>query len=243
MERPERLEKPTMPPVDDRHSASPVDKHQILSSHPFFSNFSAAITERLLSHAVIRKVNKGTVLFRKGDVGSSLYAVCAGTIRISLPSPYGKDAILNNFSAGEVFGEIALLDGGVRTADAVAIENGELLVIDRRDFIPLVRENPDIALKLIELVCARLRRTSDQVEDAVFLDLPQRLAKVLLAMNTRAATNQAQTISITQRDLSQMVGASRESTNKTLREWERKGWLKLHRQGLTILQPKALANE
>jgi CRP/FNR family cyclic AMP-dependent transcriptional regulator len=230
-----------MPPVDDRRSASPIDKHQLLRSHPFFSDFSAAIIERFLSRAVIRKVKKGTVLFRKGDVGSSLYAVCSGTIRISVPSPHGKDAILNIFSAGEVFGEIALLDGGLRTADAVATDDSELLVIDRRDFIPLVRENPDVALKLIELVCARLRRTSDQVEDAVFLDLPQRLAKVLLEMHARASTDQAQIISVTQRDLSQMVGASRESANKTLREWERKGWLKLRHRGLTILQPKALA--
>jgi CRP/FNR family transcriptional regulator, cyclic AMP receptor protein len=230
-----------MPPVDDRRSASPIDKHQLLRAHPFFSNFSAAIMERLLSRAVIRKVKTGTVLFRKGDVGSCLYAVCSGTIRISVPSPQGKAAILNTFSAREVFGEIALLDGGMRTADAVATEDSELLVIDRRDFIPLVHENPDVALKLIELVCARLRRTSDQVEDAVFLDLPQRLAKVLLEMHSRASSDQAEIISTTQRDLSQMVGASRESANKILREWERKGWLKLHHRGLTILQPKALA--
>jgi CRP/FNR family cyclic AMP-dependent transcriptional regulator len=237
---PHTVEQPTVP-ADDHRSAYPFDKKQLLSSHPFFSNFSAAIIERLLSRAVIRQVKKGTVLFRKGDVGSSLYAVCLGTIRISVPSPQGKEAILNVFSAHEVFGEIALLDGGVRTADAVATEDSELLVIDRRDFIPLVHENPDVALKLIELVCARLRRTSDQVEDAVFLDLPQRLAKVLLEMHSQVSTDQDQTISVTQRDLSQMVGASRESTNKTLREWEGKGWLKLHHRGLTILHPNALA--
>ena len=231
-----------MPPVDDRRSAVPIDKHQLLRSHPFFSNFSPAIMERLVSRAVVRKVKKGTVLFRKADVGSSLYAVCSGTIRISVPSPHGKEAILNMFTAREIFGEIALLDGGMRTADAVATEDSELLVIDRRDFIPLVRENPDLALRLIELVCGRLRRTSDQVEDAVFLDLPQRLAKVLLEMHSRASGDQAQIISITQRDLSQMVGASRESANKTLREWERKGWLKLRHRGVTILQPKALAS-
>jgi CRP-like cAMP-binding protein len=230
-----------MPPVDDRRSAVPIDKHQLLRSHPFFSDFSPAIMERLVSRAVVRKVKKGTVLFRKADVGSSLYAVCSGTIRISVPSPHGKEAILNIFTAREIFGEIALLDGGVRTADAVATEDSELLVIDRRDFIPLVRENPDLALRLIELVCGRLRRTSDQVEDAVFLDLPRRLAKVLLEMHSRASGEQAQIISITQRDLSQMVGASRESANKTLREWERKGWLKLRHRGVTILQPKALA--
>ena len=231
-----------MPPVDDRRSPVPIDKHVLLNSHPFFANLSPAIMERLVSRAVVRKVKKGTVLFRKADVGSSLYAVCSGTIRISVPSPHGKEAILNMFTAREIFGEIALLDGGMRTADAVATEDSELLVIDRRDFIPLVRENPDLALRLIELVCGRLRRTSDQVEDVVFLDLPQRLAKVLLEMHSRSPGDQAQIISITQRDLSQMVGASRESANKTLREWERKGWLKLRHRGVTILQPKALAS-
>jgi CRP/FNR family cyclic AMP-dependent transcriptional regulator len=232
-----------MPPSTGRpSSAQRIDKHKLLSTHPFFRNFTSAIVDRLVSHAVTRRVKKGTVLFRKGDTGTNLYAVCAGSVRISVPSEQGQDAIFNLISPGELFGEIALLDGGARTADAVAIEDGELMVIERRDFIPLVREYPDVAIKLIEMVCARLRKTSEQVEDIVFLGLPGRLAKALLQLHSRSAASSDSTIRITQRDLSQMIGVSRESTNKLLRDWQRRGWLKLRRGGLTLLAPNALAD-
>jgi len=96
-------------------------------------------------------------------------------------------------------------------------------------------------MKLIEVVCMRLRRTSEQVEDIVFLGLPERLAKALLRLHTRSTANPDNMIRITQRDLSQMIGASRESANKLLRDWQRRGWLKLRRGGLILTNPKALA--
>ena len=221
--------------------AQHIDRHKLLASHPFFSGFERPVMDRLLSHAVTRRVKKGTILFRKGDPGSSLYVVCAGSVRISVPSEQGQDAIFNLIPPGELFGEIALLDGGARTADAMVTEDSELMVIERRDFVPLVREYPDVAMKLIEVVCSRLRRTSEQVEDIVFLGLPERLAKALLRLHASSAANPENAIRITQRDLSQMVGASRESANKLLRDWQRRGWLKLRRGGLKLVSPKALA--
>ena len=89
--------------------------------------------------------------------------------------------MFNLIGPGQIFGEIALLDGGQRTADAVAARDSELLIIDRRDFIPLVQREPEVAIKLIEILCARLRNTSEQVEDVIFLDLPARLAKAVSA--------------------------------------------------------------
>ena len=199
--------------------------------------------DRLMAHAVTRKVTKGTVLFRKGDAGSRLYAVCAGAVRISVPSEQGQDAIFNLVPPGEIFGEIALLDGGERTADAVAIENSELMVIERRDFVPLLQQHPEVAMKVIEILCSRLRKTSEQVEDIVFLGLPHRLAKALLQLHRRTAGGATRAkISITQRELSQMIGTSRESTNKQLRDWERRKWLKLERGGVLILTPAALTS-
>jgi CRP/FNR family cyclic AMP-dependent transcriptional regulator len=236
------MEQDLKPSAASQPSPAPhIDRHKLLATHPFFSGFDRAIIDRLLSHAVTRRVKKNTVLFRKGDTGSSLYAVCAGLVRISVPSERGQDAIFNLIPPGDLFGEIALLDGGVRTADAVVIEHSELMVIERRDFIPLVREYPDVAMKLIEVVCTRLRRTSEQVEDIVFLGLPERLAKALLRLHTRSTANPDNMIRITQRDLSQMIGASRESANKLLRDWQRRGWLKLRRGGLILTNPKALA--
>jgi CRP/FNR family cyclic AMP-dependent transcriptional regulator len=223
-------------------SSPQIDKHKLLSAHPFFRDFARPVIDRVVSHAITRKVRKGTVLFRKGDAGTNLWAVCSGSVQISVPSEQGHDAIFDVIPPGEIFGEIALLDGGVRTADAVAVQDTELLVIERRDFIPLLREYPEVAMKLVEMVCARLRRTSEQVEDIMFLSLPGRLAKALLQLQDRVGISGKNAIRITQRDLSQMIGVSRESVNKLLRDWQRRHWLKLQRGGLTILTPKALAN-
>jgi CRP-like cAMP-binding protein len=221
-----------------------LDKRALLRSHPLFKDLDEAIIDRIVSHALTRKVKKGAVLFRKGDAGTNLYAVCAGAIRISAPSELGKDAIFNLITPGEVFGEIALLDGGERTADAVAIEDCDLMVIERRDFAPLLREFPDIAMRLIEVLCSRLRHTTEQVEDVMFLGLPGRLAKVLLYLHQRSpAEPPRRTIRVTQREISQMIGVSRESANKQLRDWEKRKWLKLERGGVVILMPRALEGE
>ena len=166
----------------------PFDKHTLLRAHPFFRDLGDTVIDRLAPRVITSKVKRGSVIFRKGDIGSKLYAVRAGAVRISAPSEEGKDAIFNLVVPGELFGEIAFLDGGQRTADAVAIDNCELMVIERRDFIPLIRDNPEVAERLIKILCARIRKTSEQVEDIVFLGLPNRLAKVLLHLYRPSVT-------------------------------------------------------
>ena len=221
-----------------------VDKRALLRAHPFFKGLDDAVIDWLVPRAVSRRVEKGTVLFRKGDIGSELYAVCAGAVRISSPSEQGNDAILNLIIPGDIFGEIAFLDKGPRTADAVVVETGELMVIERRDFIMLLREYPEVSMRLIEILCTRLRRTSEQVEDIVFLGLPNRLAKVLLHLHRRSSGNEAPNeIRITQHEISQMIGASRESTNKQLRDWQRRKWLKLERNCIIVLASDALKRQ
>jgi len=221
----------------------PFDKHSLLRSHPFFKDLGGDIVERLAPRVITTKVKKGAVIFRKGDIGSKLFAVRSGAVRISTPSDEGKDAIFTLVVPGELFGEIAFLDGGQRTADAVAIGNCELLVIERRDFIPLLRDNPEIAIRLIKVLCGRLRRTSEQVEDIVFLGLPNRLAKALLHLyQPSEQAPPSNKISVTQREISQMIGVSRESANKQLQDWQRRKWLKLERGGLVIFAPEALRN-
>lgn len=226
------------PPAGNR-PRNLLDRRALLQANPFFRGLEPSIVDRLISHAVTRKVKKGAVLFRKDDAGSTLYAVCEGAVRISVPSQQGQDAIFNIVSRGEVFGEIALLDGGKRTADAVVIEDSELMLIERREFLPVLQAHPEVAISLIEILCSRLRRTSEQVEDIVFLDLPGRLAKALLQLYRRDAATDG--IRITQRELSQMIGVSRESVNKQLRNWERRKWLKIERGGVRIVAPAALS--
>ena len=220
---------------------NPLDKGALLRSHPFFKGLDDRIVERLIPHAITRKVKKGTLLFRKGDVGTNLYAVCAGAVRVSAPSDQGKkDAVFNLIVPGEIFGEIAFLDGGPRTADAVIIESGELMVIERRDFLPLLHDYPQLALRLLEILCGRLRRTSEQVEDIVFLGLKARLAKTLVYLYEHSSSKHPQELRVTQREISQLVGVSRESANKQLRRWQRQKWVRLERGGLSILSLDAL---
>jgi CRP-like cAMP-binding protein len=189
-----------------------------------------------------RKVTKGATIFSKGDAGTGLLGVLSGAVKVSIASAEGKDIVLNVFHEGEIFGEIALLDGRPRTADATAMSNCDLAVIERRDFVPFLQDHPDVTLKFIEILCARLRRTSEQVQDLTFLNLPTRLAKTLiqLAVEDDGSTAKRK-VTITQREISQMIGRSRESTNKQLRVWAKRGWIKLERGGVSVLAPAKLA--
>jgi CRP-like cAMP-binding protein len=215
----------------------------LLRAHPFFKGLGEAIVNELAPRAVMRQLDKGAVLFRKGDAGSALYAVVSGGIRIGVPSAEGSEAVFNLMLPGDIFGEMAVLDGAARSADAVAAETSTIMVLDRRDFVPLVRGNPDLALRLIEILCSRLRQTSEQVEDIVFLDFPKRLAKALLLLRERSpAGNASRGIHITQRELSNMIGASREATNKQLRSWQKRGLLHVARGKIDVMKPEALAD-
>ena len=215
-----------------------IDKRAVFVGHPLFGSLPASDVERLVAYARVERFRRGGAIFHKGDEGTGLMAVLAGQVKISVPSVDGKEAVLNVIQAGSVFGEIALLDGRPRTADAVAMTDCDLLVLDRREFVPMLRDHPELALRLLELLCARLRRTSEQVEDMLFLDLAARLAKSLLRLSRDLKST---TISITQKDLGQMVGLSRESTNKQLRAWERRGWVKLVKGGVALTDVEALS--
>ncbi len=218
-----------------------LERRDILRANPLFSGLPADIIDRLCAYAKTKNVKRGTTIFTKGDPGQSLFAVCRGTIKISVPSDDGKDAVFNFINAGEVFGEIAVLDGRLRTADAIAAEDSQLLVIDRRDLLPLIQSSPDLATNIIGVLCARLRHTSAQVEDIVFLDLPRRLARTLLRL-TRGHSGEGATykIAVTQKEIGQIIGISRESINKQLRQWERLKWVRLERGGIMVLDRNAL---
>jgi CRP/FNR family cyclic AMP-dependent transcriptional regulator len=218
------------------------DKLSLLRNHPLFRDLPPGVIEHLGSYMKTRKVPRGAAIFAKGDPGSGLMGVLAGSVKISVASAEGKDIVLNIFREGEIFGEIALLDGRPRTADATAMSACELVVIERRDFVPFLSGHPDVMLKFIEILCSRLRHTSEQVQDVTFLNLPTRLAKTLLEL-TSAQEGPAprRKVAITQREISQIIGKSRESTNKQLRAWAKRGWIRLERGGVNIVAPDKLA--
>jgi CRP/FNR family cyclic AMP-dependent transcriptional regulator len=218
------------------------DKLSLLRNHSLFRDLPAAVIEHLGSYMKTRRVVRGTAIFAKGDPGTGLMGVLAGTVKVSVASADGKDIVLNLFHEGEVFGEIALLDGRPRTADATAMSDCELVVIERRDFVPFLSDHPDVMLKFIEILCSRLRRTSEQVQDITFLNLPTRLAKTLLQLTAADdGSAAARKAAVTQREISQMIGISRESTNKQLRAWAKRGWIRLERGGVNVVAPDKLA--
>lgn len=224
-----------------RGAGAPVDKRSVFSRHPLFGNLPPADIDMLASYARVERFHKAAVIFRKGDTTAGLMAVLRGQVKISVPSAEGKEAVLNIIRAGQVFGEIALLDGRPRTADAIAMIDCDLLVLERREFVPLLRANPDLALRIMELLCARLRRTSEQVEDVMFLHLEGRLAKALLRLaQDQGAADGKTRIEITQRELGQMIGMSRESTNKQLQDWQRQGLVRLVKGGVELIDRAGL---
>jgi CRP-like cAMP-binding protein len=219
----------------------PLDKLAPLRNHPLFREFPPAIVEQLGTYMTRRSVRRGAIIFAKGDPGTGLMAVLWGSVKISVTTSEGHEAVLNMINPGQAFGEIALLDGRPRTADAVAMTDCELMVIDRRDFIPLLRREPDVALKCIEILCARIRRTSEQVEDLMYVSFPVRLAKALLQLTGGVEASASQRkVRITQRELSNIIGMSREGTNKQLRAWEERKWVRLERGGIALINVEAL---
>jgi CRP/FNR family cyclic AMP-dependent transcriptional regulator len=213
----------------------------VLRQHPIFRDLGPEALDQLCRYAKHMSLKRGATICSKGDPGNSLFAVISGTVKISVSSPDGRNAILNLINAGETFGEIAVLDGQPRSTDAIANTNCELFVIDRRDFLPFLRSQPELAMKFIELLCTRLRWTSDQVEQVILQDLPGRLASALLGLTEkRKLEPQSRTIAITQQEISEMVGMTRESINKQLRVWASRSWVRLEHGAIVVLDAAAL---
>jgi CRP/FNR family transcriptional regulator, cyclic AMP receptor protein len=216
-------------------------KLSVLRQHPIFRDLQPEALDQLCRYAKHTVLKRGATLFAKDDPGNSLYAVISGTVKISISSPDGRNAILNLIGPGEVFGEMSVLDGQPRSADAIANTNCEIFVIDRRDFLPFVRSQPMLAMKFIELLCTRLRWTSEQVEQVILQDLPGRLASALLGLTEKRKPDpESHTIIITQQEVSEMVGMTRESVNKQLRAWAARKWVRLEHGAIVVLDASAL---
>src|SRR5499427_7554908 len=194
--------------------------------------------DTLLHYARVERYPAGREIFAKGSPGSSMMAVLSGTLKMSSVSSEGKEVVFNLMNPGDCFGEIALLDGDARSTDAVAMTDCELLVLDRRDFMPILEKRADICLILLRILCQRLRQTSEQVEDVLFRDLQSRIAKALLhlAESTRMSGVSASSVGlhVSQRELGSIAGGSRESVNKHLQAWYKAGWIDLSKGTIVI---------
>jgi len=197
----------------------------ILKMNPMFADLGADELQRISSLCHTRHLGVGEALFRKGDPGDALFAVRRGQIRIETGASDGSRLTLNFMGPGELLGEVAALDGQRRSADATAGEVTELFVLRRQDFLEHLEREPRVAIKIIQLLCQRIRWQSERMEESVLQPLPVRLARRLCAL----AADFGSEVHISQQQLGVFVGAARESVNRQLQLWRKDGILDLQR--------------
>jgi CRP-like cAMP-binding protein len=217
---------------------------ELLSKVPVFSTLGAEDLEHLSSHLQPRRYAKGEVIFHQGDVGTSFYIVRKGEVTIRLSSAEGKEMTLALLRRGDAFGELSLLDGEPRSTDAVAREEASLLGLQRADFQRFLGERPSVAPRMLAALSGLVRRVTQLVYDANFLDARARLARVLLDLAQTQGQESDEgvvlTSQLTQAELANLCGLTRESTNKWLRFYEREGLLSYEGGQITLREPDNL---
>ncbi|POR56926.1 Crp/Fnr family transcriptional regulator [Bosea psychrotolerans] len=202
----------------------------LLSANPFFAGFAQDALEKIAAICRQRHLASREVLFLKGDPSDGLYAIRRGLIRIGTTDDRGQQMTMNLLGGGDVFGEIALLDGRPRTADAVAMEDTDMFFLPRRDFLSLLDREPSITQQLIGLLCARLRDVIGRMEETAFLPAAIRLARRILML----AADYGAEVRVSQEELASLTGVTRETVNRQLQSWKRTGIISLARGRLVI---------
>jgi CRP-like cAMP-binding protein len=194
--------------------------------------------DALINYGTTARYGGGATIFEKGSPGDSMMVVLSGRVRISNVLPQGKEAILNTMEPGDVFGEIALLDGKPRSADAIAVGPCELFVLRRRELAPFLEANPAVTLRFVEVLCERLRRLTEILEEVMFLNAGPRVAKALLRLAEEHGRRHGGAVAlgmrISQSDLGAHVGLSRESVNRVLQSLREAGVLAIEDGIITI---------
>jgi CRP/FNR family cyclic AMP-dependent transcriptional regulator len=220
------------------------DKERLIGSNFLFRGLDPELLRQLARMSRVQHLAKGATLFHQGDEGGAMYGIFRGSVRISVVGPEGKELTLCLMEPGDVVGEIALLDGLPRTADARTVEDTTLLVIDRAPFMDLLSREPRLARHVIELLCERLRLTNEFVSDVAFLHLQAHLAKRLLSLAIAHGVESTDGVRIglklSQTDLAQMLGVTREAINKQLKRWTRAGVLRFDRGHLVLIKREVL---
>lgn len=212
---------------------------------PLFTALDDAAAASLRASMSSVKILKGSVLFAEGDDGDHLYVVLDGKLKLGTSSGDGRENLLSILGPGEMFGELSLFDPGPRTSTATAVTDAKLLSLSHKDLIPWLALNPAVALQLLARLAQRLRRTNEAVGDLVFSDVPGRVAKALIDLGERFGKQSPEGLyvlhELTQEELAQLVGASRETVNKALADFAGRGWLKLDGRAVLITDLERLS--
>ena len=212
---------------------------EALSAIPFFAGLERAALERVAAGMRTRRFRRGEVIFHIGDPGDALFVIVDGEVKISLPSETGDEAILATLRVGDVFGELALLDGAPRSASATAIGATETVVLPRDKFRELIATEAGVRDALLASIAGELRRLTTHVEELHFLDITGRLAARLVRLAQEGGTRLGDggiglRTNLTQGDLAAMVGCTRQSVNKLLGQFTDDGLIRLDRDGIVV---------
>ena len=227
-----------MPNSKDRNDEAEVRKAPLFSA--LDDEASATLRESMLPV----KVSKGNTLFKEGDAGDRLYVVVEGKLKLGTTSTDGRENLLSILGPGEMFGELSLFDPGPRTATATAVVDSKLLALANDQVIGWVTAHPTVSLQLLKRLSQRLRRANDVLSDLVFADVPGRVAKAIIELGERFGTKKDDGLHVnhelTQEELAQLVGASRETVNKALADFASRGWVKLEPRAVIVLDYERL---
>lgn len=206
----------------------------------FLSDASGKLKQMLAEQASEIALKSGEVLFEQGDEGDALYAILSGSLEFSILSVNGRKLSLDMMGPGAVFGEIALFDPGSRTATVTALRDSRLLRVRNSDVLQRVQSQPEMANDLIRLAGKRMRWMGSQTNEQVFLPMPTRLARKLLYLVNVGGVASPEPLSLSQAELAEHVGATREAVSKTLSSWKKDGVIAATRKGLTITDVSAM---
>jgi len=217
----------------------------IVRKAPIFQGLDQAAGNTLRAAMTPVKLRKGQALFKEGDDGENLYIITSGKIKLGTKSQDGRENLLMVLGAGDMFGDLSLFDAGPRTSTATAVTETRLLSLGQEKVIPWVKEHPEASLHLLARLASRLRRTNEAVGDLVFSDVPGRVAKALIDLGERFGKESPEGLfvhhDLTQEELAQLVGASRETVNKALADFAGRGWLRLDGRAVLITDLERLS--
>jgi CRP/FNR family transcriptional regulator, cyclic AMP receptor protein len=215
-----------------------------LARLPMFEGVPRPALAELADQLSGERFARGTVLFHQGDPGDAVFVIESGAIKVSNLSPDGREAVMALLGPGEVLGELSIFEPGVRTSDATAIEDTVALVLSHDHFRPFLEAHPAVAIHLLEVLALRLRETNEALQDAIFSDVPGRLAKRFLDLAGRYGVEDADgtliELALTQEELAQMVGAARESVNKAVASFVARGWLAMRGRKYVVTDEASL---
>lgn len=216
-----------------------------LMQAPLFSALDAEAAAALRSSMVEGRVSRGDAIFTEGEPGDRMYVILEGKVKLGQTSSDGRESLLAVLGPGEVFGELSLFDPGPRTATATAVTDVVVIGLGHDNLRPWLAGRPEVAESLLQALAQRLRRTNEALADLVFADVPGRVAKQLLDLADKFGQPTAAGVlvhhDLTQEELAQLVGASRETVNKALADFAQRGWIEVDQREVTLLDMERLA--